>query len=161
MCLLHAVRGFKQSGLEVDACLRVTKQNMQKLKRGTDEMQSQTPGFKATARRKPMQLLALLSDLVADEKTLHPNVSLMSYHHPDTRCCSQLDRKQTTICNREGTRIAAEERKHSTEGCQARLDAVFTPAPLSAAPSTKTARHGGHSDSDEQERGPLQKRSAQ
>ena len=37
-----------------------------------------------------MQLLALPSDLVADEKTLHPNVSIMSYHHPDARCCSQL-----------------------------------------------------------------------
>ena len=71
-----------------------------------------------------MQLLALPSDLVADEITLHPNVSLVSYHYPDTRCCSQLNRKQTSICNREGTRTAAEGRKHSTEGGQARLDAV-------------------------------------
>ena len=56
------------------------------------------------------------------------------------------------MCNREGTRTA-EGRKHSTEGGQAPLDAVFSPAPLSAAPSTETARHGGRSDSDEQERG--------
>ena len=77
-------------------------------------MQSQPPGFKATARRKPMQLLALPSDLVADEKTLHPKVSLMSYHHPDARCCSQLKisghpsatkrQSTTSVCNPEGTR---------------------------------------------------------
>ena len=120
---------------------------------------SRTPGFKAMAPQAPMQLLALPSDLVADEKTLHPNVSLMSYHHPDVRCCSQLKRAtQTplTMCNPKsgpgqllkGTSIAPREARLASMQYRRPLSSLLHLAPrphATAAAVTLMSRSGRRS----------------
>ena len=101
-----------------------------------------------------MQLLALPSDLLQHlDKTLHPNVvSCLIITRTPAAAASSKQTNKTCATERgpgqllKGASIAPRE---------ARLASMqqITPAPLSAAPSTETAREGGHSDSDEQERG--------